>query len=67
MKNKTSKTEQPCTIHSVVCSCVDDLLPLIADNYKAWDEYHKKGEQTKIKTGFINGKYFCRVSIKQLW
>jgi hypothetical protein len=68
MNRDRKKTEpEQCTIPVVMCSCIDEWLPMISDNYKAWDEYDGNGQQTKIKTGFINGKYYCKVSIRQLW
>lgn len=61
----TNTKKEKFTIPLIRGNCVNELLPLIADDYKVFDKINN-GEQTKIKTGYVNGKFFCQVSIKQL-
>lgn len=44
---------------------INELLTLISNNYKAWDKIDDNSETT-VRTGYINDKFYCRVSIKSI-
>lgn len=57
--------EQALNIPVVSHNCINELLPLIADNYHAQTTVHK-GYYINTRWGTINGKIFIRCQLNPI-
>ena len=64
-QNLNEPQSQQLNIAGVSRSCINDLLPLIADDYNAKTTVHK-GYYTNTCWGTINGKIFIRCQLNPI-
>jgi hypothetical protein len=64
-QNSNNADNKQLNIAGVSHSCIDELLPLIADNYHAETTVHK-GYYTNTRWGTINGKIFIRCQLNPI-